>query len=34
MAERAVLAHLKKLEAEGLVLQTSEDAYRATGAAV
>ena len=30
MAERAVLAHLEKLEAEGLVVQTSESAYRAT----
>ena len=29
MAERAVLAHLEKLEADGLVSQTSEGAYRA-----
>jgi len=30
MAERAVLAHLEKLEADGLVSQTSQGAYRAT----
>ena len=29
MAERAVLAHLEKLEAEGLVVQTSDRAYQA-----
>lgn len=30
MAERAVLAHLEKLEADGSVVRTSESAYRAT----
>ncbi len=30
MAERAVLAHLEKLEADGLISQTSEGAYRTT----
>jgi endoribonuclease LACTB2 len=34
MAERAVLAHLEKLEDEGLVLHTSGDAYRATVATI
>ena len=29
MAERAVLAHLEKLEADGLVLQTQNDSYQA-----
>jgi ribonuclease/clavin/mitogillin len=29
MAERAVLAHLEKLEADGLVLQSSDGSYRA-----
>ena len=30
MAERAVLAHLEKLTADGLISQTSDDAYHAT----
>jgi predicted transcriptional regulator len=32
MAERAVLAHLEKLEADNLVMQTSDGNFVASGA--